>query len=230
MLRTIQVGNSLPFSYPVDGTSTFQPGQIGQLKLFGNDIVAGLSDGTAPFGIIDDIRTTAFTQPSIDEIVIIRAVGIEDSYGNYVTVADAKQELLNPNIVGSSFVADYENLILNKINGILTAPAGSILNFDLDGDGKPDSIKTIVSYVYKVPDVPGEDTTIGSNRLTLWFFRGIFETDQFDPFQRYPINAPLFVNESGLLTTKQITPNHPPVGMTTGPPSALVNTIQFLWA
>ncbi len=229
MLRLIQIGNALPMSYPVDGTSTFQPGQIGQLKLYGNDIVIGLSDGIAPLGIIDDIRTSAFTQPVIDEIVVIRAVGVQDAYGNYVTVVDAKQELNNSQIVASSFVSDYENLILNPINGILTVPAGSRLNFDLDGDGKPDSIKTIVSYVYRIANLPGDDTTIGSNRLTIWFMRGIFETDQFDPLQRYPLNATLFVNEDGKLTTKQITPEHPPVAIVTGPPSALVNTIQFLW-
>lgn len=54
MLRLIQVGASLPFSYPVDPTSTFQSGQIAQLKLIGNEIVCGVSDGTAPLGIIDD--------------------------------------------------------------------------------------------------------------------------------------------------------------------------------
>jgi len=76
MLTIIQAGNALPFSYPVDTTSTFQPGQIGQLKLLGQDIVVGLSDGTAPLGIIDDIRTTAFTQTVVDEVVIISGVDI----------------------------------------------------------------------------------------------------------------------------------------------------------
>ena len=56
MLRLIQIGNSLPVSFPVDPTSVFQPGQIGQLKVIGNEIVCGISDGTAPFGIIDDIN------------------------------------------------------------------------------------------------------------------------------------------------------------------------------
>lgn len=229
MLRLVQVGNALPFSYPVDGISVFQPGQIGQLKLFGNDIVIGLSDGTAPIGIIDESRTVAFTQPVIDEVVVIRAVGVQDAYGNYVTLADAKQELDNSQIVPASFVSDYENLILNPVNGVLTVPAGSLLNFDLDSDGKPDSIKTIVSYVYRVANLPGEDSTIGSNRATVWFMRGIFETDQFDTTQRYPLNATLFVNEGGKLTTKQVTPQHPPVGIVTGPPSAMINTIQFMW-
>jgi len=229
VLRLIQIGNALSTSYTVDSTSVFQPGNIGQLKVVGNQVVAGLSDGTAPFGIIDDVRTAAFTTPSIDVVTVIPAVGVQDAYGRYYTVAEAKQELPDSQIVPSSFVCDVENLELNHINGILTAPAGTELNFDLDGDHIPDSIKVISSYVSRVPDLPGDDTTLGSNRVTLWFCRGIFETDQFDPTQRYPINATLYVNENGQLTSKQITPQHPPVGIVTGPPSAMINTLQFLW-
>ncbi len=229
MLRLVQIGNALPLSYPVDSTSVFEPGMIAQLKLGGQDIVAGLSDGTAPLGIIDDVRSTAFTRPSIDETVIIKCTGVLDAYGKWISTADAKQELLNSNVVPSSFVADYEHLILNPVNGILMAPAGSELNFDLDGDGKPDSIKTIVDYVYQIPDLPGEDTTVGSNRMTIWFTRGVYITDKFDTTQKYPLNAALFVNEEGLLTTKQATPNHPAVAMITGPPSAMLNNIEFMW-
>lgn len=229
MLKLIQVGNGLPFSYPLDPTATFQPGQIGQLKVVGNDIVIGLSDGTAPLGIIDDVRSAAFTRAVIDETVVIQATGVLDAYGRYVSTADAKQELNNAYIVASSFVADYEDLVLNPVNGVLTAPAGSVLNYDIDGDGKPDSIKTIVSYVHEVASLPGEDTTIGSNSVTVWFSRGIYATDQFDTTQQYPINAALFVNEEGRLTTKQATPTHPAIAMVTGPPSSMVTTLEFIW-
>jgi hypothetical protein len=34
---------------------------IGQLGVIGNNIVCGVSDGTAPLGIIDDIKVRAFT-------------------------------------------------------------------------------------------------------------------------------------------------------------------------
>lgn len=231
MLHLIQVGNALPVSYPVDSTSEFQPGQIAQLKLVGQDIVAGVSDGTAPLGLIDDVRTTAFTQNSIDEVVLIVVpepnIYTPDGY-NYFSNADIKQELNNSNILQTSFVADYDGLILNQRNGIVILPSGSKLNFD-SGSGKPDSVKTIVNYIYRVPELPGDDTTIGSNRITIWFQRGIFATDQFDTLQRYPLNATLFVNENGLLTTKQPTPDHPGVAMVCGPPSSLVGTLEFLW-
>jgi len=229
MLKIIQAGNALPTSYPVDISSTFQPGQIGQMKLVGQDLVVGLSDGTAPLGIIDDIRTAAFTQTIYNEIVIIRGVDVYSDGYNFYTGKDAKQELNNAGLLASSFVADYEGLILNPINGILTLPENSVLNWDENGDGLYDSVKTIVNYVYQVPSLPGDDTTIGSNRLTIWFQRGIFATDQFDSLQRYPLNATLFVNESGKFTTRQLTANHPGVALVLGPPNALDGTLEFMW-
>lgn len=229
MLRIIQAGNSLPFSYPVDPTSTFLPGQIGQLKLIGNDIVVGLSDGLAPLGIIDDIRATAFTQTVVDEVIIIPGVAVYTDGYSFFNGSDSKQELENASIVQSSFISDYEGLILNKRNGIITLPAHSRLNWDANGDGKFDSVKTICNYVYQVPNLPGDDTTLGSNRVTIWFQRGIFSTDQFDSLARYPLGSVLFVNAEGKLTTKQPTVNHPGIAMVTGPPSAINGTLEFIW-
>jgi hypothetical protein len=229
MLKVIQAGNGIPLSYNVDSSSTFQPGQIGQMKIVGQEVVVGLSDGTAPLGIIDDIRSNAFTQTIYDEIVIIRGVNVQTDGYNFYTGDEANQHLANAGIVQSSFIADYDGLILNSVNGIVTLPANSVLNWDLDNDGLNDSVKTIVNYVYNVPNLPGDDTTIGSNRVTIWFQRGLFSTDQFDTLLSYPINATLFVNESGILTTRQLTENHPGVGMVTGPPSASDSTIEFMW-
>lgn len=229
MLQIIHNFGAMPCSYPVDISSIFQPGNIGQLKLVGNDIVVGLSDGTCPLGIIDDVRTNAFTQPSVDEVVIINASGIDTDGYNFYNHALSKQELLNPNIMRSSFTADYEGLILNPVNGILSLPAGSLLNWDSDGDHQNDSVKTVVNYIYQVPSLPGDDSTIGSNRVSIWFYRGIYATDQFDTLQKYAIGAKLFVNERGMLTTKQITANHPGIGMVTAPPTAMLNTLEFLW-
>jgi hypothetical protein len=43
MLRLIQVSNALPFSFIVDPSATFNAGQIGQLNLYGNQVVMGVS-------------------------------------------------------------------------------------------------------------------------------------------------------------------------------------------
>lgn len=229
MLKIVQAGNSLPVCYPVDPTATFQQGQIGQLKLVGQDIVVGLSDGTAPIGIIDDIRTNAFTQPITDEIVIIHGTDIWTDGYNYYNGTDSKQELKNAGLLQRSFIADYDNLSLNPINGIVTLPADSRLNYDSDGDLRNDSVRTVVNYVYQVPNIPGDDSTIGSNKATIWFQRGIFVTDQFDTLARYPLGGVLFVNEEGKLTTRQLTANHPGVATVTGPPSAMFSTLEFMW-
>lgn len=228
MLRLIQVGNSLPVSFPVDPTSVFQPGQVAQLKVIGNEIVCGVSDGTAPFGIIDDINTSAFTAPVTDRVVTIPAVGIHDGYGHYISAIEVMAPI-HPNVVRSSFTADIEGLILNDENGLVIAPAGTELNYDSDGDSIPDSIRTIVNYVYRIANIPGDNTTIGSGRITVWFQRGIFETDQFDPRQRYVVNATLFCNGEGLLTTEQPTPSHPGIAMVTGPPTGTNATLEFIW-
>lgn len=229
MLKIIQVGASLPLSHHADITSTFQPGQIAQLKIVGQEIVAGLSDGTAPFGIIDDTRSSAFTQSVQDEIVVVRGTDVYTDGYNFYNGSASTATLNNAGLIASSFVADYEGLELNIINGVLTLPEDSQLNFDLDGDGLNDSVKTIVNYVYRVPDLPGDDTTVGSNRMTIWFERGVFATDLYDTTQRYPLNSTLFVNSEGKLTTRQETPNHPGVAMCLAPPSSAIAFLTFLW-
>jgi hypothetical protein len=229
MLRLIQIGNALPVSFPVDPTSVFQPGQIAQLKVIGNEIVCGISDGTAPFGIIDDINTAAFTAPVVDEVVVIPAVGISNGIDGYIVAVEAMRPLRFPNVVRSSFTADIEGLILNDLNGILVAPVGTHLNYDSDMDGVPDSVRAVVNYVYRISNIPGDNTTVGSGRITIWFQRGIYETDQYDTRSRYVVNATLFCNGDGLLTTEQPTPSHPGIAMVTGPPTGINNTIEFVW-
>lgn len=212
----------------MDPTSTFQPGQVGQLKVIGNEIVCGVSDGTAPFGIIDDVNTSAFTAPITDEVVDVPVIAISDGY-RLVVAMNTDKALKFANIVRSSFVADIEGIILNDINGVVTVSAGTPLNFDADKDGVLDTVRIIVSYVFRIANIPGDNTTAGSGRITLWFQRGIFETDQFDTTQRFVVNATLFVNAEGRMTTAQPSANHPGIAMVTGPPTGIVETLEFLW-
>jgi hypothetical protein len=228
VLRLVQVGNSLPVSYPVDPTAEFEPGMIGQFYLRGNNIVMGVSDGRAPFGIIDDYKTRAFTAPSIDEEVIASAPAVKQ--GNiYITPVDVKWELANPNVIPASFITNPVDVSLIPRNGIVVFPAGTPLNFDLDGDGIPDAIRTIVSYTYQIPNVSGDDSTAGSGKITIWFQRGIFQTDMYESNQRYPLNAVLFVSEGGRLTTSQPNEDYPGMAIVTGPPTAAFSTLEFEW-
>lgn len=230
-LRIIQAGLGRPVSYPVDPNSTFEPGMIGQLKVIGNDVVMGVSDGTAPIGIIDDIKTVAFTQPVIDEIVDIPIpFAASDGYGNFLSTAEAMKDLANANIVQSSFAVSNKipGLQLNPVNGLLIAPVGSVLNYRLNGSPIPNALRVIVRYAFYVPNIPGEDSTLGSGKVTFWFTRGVFETDQYEPVP-FSVNAVLFSSIEGKLTTAQTSPNQPGIAMCTIPPTAHNPRLQFIW-
>jgi hypothetical protein len=228
-LIVLHINSSLPISYPVDPTAEFEPGVLGQLKTIGNDIVIGVSDGTAPFGIIDDVRTQAFTKAQVDEIVVVSVdLSETDSNGKLVSSADEVGFLDNPHILESSFISTI-SVELNHVNGAITIPAGTELNYDADGDGVNDSIKVVVNYIYRVANRPGDDSTLGTGKVTVHYSRGIYATDQFDTRQLYPLNATLYCGLDGKLTTKQPSANHPGVAFVSGPPSSANATLEFVW-
>lgn len=229
MLKVIHTNGQTPVSLPVDPTAEFQGGMVAQLKVMGNDIVAGVSDGTAPYGIIDDVRTTAFTRAKIDEVVIVpvKATEIDDS-GDLVSSDDVTGFLEFPNIIESSFTSTMD-VVLNSINGAVTIPSETPLNYDADSDGVMDSFRLVVNYVYRVAGRPGDDSTLGSGRVTIHYQRGLYATDQFDTLAVFPVNATLYVGLDGKVTTKQPTENHPGIGFVTGPPSAINSTLEFMW-
>lgn len=228
MFRIIQASNSLPFSFIGDPNSQYQSGQIAQLNAFGNQVVCGVSDGTAPIGIIDDNRTTAFTRAAIDEVLIVSAIGVDDGNGNLVTAADIKQELENATVISQSFLSDIPVELIAK-NGVITIPAGTELNFSSTDSGTPDAVRVVVNYSFQIPNIPGDDTTAGSGRVTVWVDRLIGATDQFETNVRYPLNAPLFVSESGLLTSRMPFTDAPIIAQVTAPPSPIGGFLEFLW-
>lgn len=229
MLRVIHVGNSLPYFVPCDPSATFQPGQILGLTVQGNSVLGTVSNGSAPLGIIDDIKTKAFSAVSWDETIIVPAVGVIGGDGRLVTTADIKAELLNANIFPDSFVSIPVSVQLIPRNGVIVFPIGTELNFDRTGAGTFNAIKTNVRYSYQIPNIIGDDSTLGSNRVTFWYGRGFYQTDMFDATASYPVNAPLFVSEKGMLTTKAVVPNYPSVAIVTNPPSPLSAMMEFIW-
>jgi hypothetical protein len=228
MLRLVQVGNTLPANFIVDPSAEFQPGQIAELTVIGNQVMATVSNGTAPIGVIDDIKTKAFTNVSWNEVVIVPAVGVAGPGGTIVTPIDIKAELRKANIVSASFTSTTD-VVLNPTNGVITFLAGTPLNFDLMGTGSPNAIRTIVNYTYYVANIPGDDSTAGSGRITVWFNRMFFQTDQYETNQQYPVRANLYVSETGFLTTRRPSSIHPAVGMVTAPPTPMNPMIEVLW-
>jgi hypothetical protein len=228
MLRIVQTNNSMPGSFIVDISASFQAGQIAELTIMGNQVVATVSNGTAPLGVIDDIKSKAFTNVSWNETIIVSAVGVPGPGGTIVTPVDVQATLRRPNVVPSSFTSTV-NVTLNPINGIITFPAGTVLNIDLNGSGTPNGIKAIVNYTYQVANIPGDDSTAASGRIAVWFQRMFFQTDQYETNQQYPLRANLYVSEVGLLTTRRPSKIHPAVAMVTSPPFALNPMLEALW-
>ena len=189
--------------------------------------MATVSNGTAPIGVIDDIKTKAFTNVSWNETVIVPAFGVPGPNNTLVTPVDIKAELRRPNIVTSSFSSNV-SVTLNPINGIITFVAGTELNLDLQGTGTPNAIKAIVNYTYMVANIPGDDSTAGSGRMTVWFERMFFQTDQYETNQQYPLRANLYCSEVGFLTTRRPSQIHPAIAMVTAPPTPMNPMIEAI--
>lgn len=229
MFRVVQSGNVKPFSFPVHPSAEFLPGQVAQLMVMGNNVFVGVSNGLSPLGIIDDIKSSSYSSTSVDEVVVTGLIaGTVGPGGRLITPTDVRIPLRNAGISPDSFVSDPVDVELEPRNGNVIFLAGTELNIDLDGDGILDGIRTVVSYTYFVPNVPGENSTAGSGRVAVWINRIIGQTDQFDTTQRYPINAPLFVNEYGKLTSRKPGENYPGIGIVTGSPSSVFGSLEFL--
>jgi hypothetical protein len=228
MLRLVQVGNALPASFIVDPSAEFQPGMIAELTVIGNQVMATVSNGTGPLGIIDDIKTKAFTTVAWNEVVIVPTIGVPGPGGTLVTPMDIKAELRHAYIDSKSFISTID-VVLNPLNGVITFLQGTALNFDLGGTGVPNAVRAIVNYTYQVPNIPGDDSTIGSGRITVWFNRMFAQTDQYETNQVYPVKANLYVSEHGFLTTRRPSSIHPAVAMVTAPPTPMSNMIELLW-
>ena len=229
MLRLVFTSNQLPASLMLDPSAEFEPGMIGEYTVIGNQVMVTVSSGIAPLGIIDDMRIKAFSAVSWNEIVIVPVSNpIVGPGGVPVIAVDIKAELIHPNVVTNSFLSTVD-VTLNPINGVITFIAGTPLNFDLTGSGVPNAIRTVVNYTYYVANVPGDDSTAGSGRVTVWISRGIYQTDKYETNQLYPVRANLYVSESGLLTTRKPTAKHPAVAMVSSPPQSINPMLEFLW-
>jgi hypothetical protein len=228
MFRIVHCGNSLPASFPVDSSVSFQAGQLAEFTTIGNMVMVTVSSGLAPLGIIDDMRTKAFSGVAWNETVLIPVTGVPGPGGKIVSPTAITYLLKNSNIIESSFLSTV-NCTLIPINGAIVFPAGTELNIDLTGGGTPNGIKAIVNYTYFIANVPGDDSTLGSGRVTVWYQRMIFQTDQFETNQQYPVRANLYCSESGLFTTRKPSDYHPAIGMVTAPPSPMVSTLEVYW-
>ena len=224
----VQVGNALPASFIVDPSAEFQPGQCAELTVIGNQVMVTVSNGTAPLGIIDDVKTKSFSSVAWNEEVIISCTNPALSGSTLVLPVDSKAELVHAYVASSSFQSTVKVQLI-PTNGVIVFLAGTPLNFDLTGSGTPNAVRTVVNYTYQVPNIPGDDSTIASGRVTVWFNRMFLQTDQYESNQVYPVKANLYVSETGLFTTRRPSDKHPAVAMVTAPPTSMSSMIELLW-
>jgi hypothetical protein len=230
MLRILSTGNSMPWSWICDPSANFMPGMMAQLVVIGNQVMATTSNGVCPLGIIDDIKTRAFTANAWNEVKVVQAVGVPGPGGQLITPIDVVCNLDHAYILPASFVSTVD-VALNPINGTITFPAGTPLNYDLLGTGIPNALQTVVNYTFQLPNIPGDDSTLGSGRITIWYQRFIGQTDQFETNQQFPVGANLYCSEHGLFTTRRPSSIHPAIAIVTAPPMSLANasSLEFLW-
>jgi hypothetical protein len=218
----------LPASFICDPSAEFEPGMVAELTVIGNQVMATVSSGIAPLGIIDDIKIRSFSAVSWNEVIIVPVSNPDTHGGIPVSPADIKAELKYPNIKPNSFLSTID-VLLNPNNGVITFLKGTPLNFDLTGGGVPDALRTVVNYTYYVANIPGDDSTLGSGRMTVWYGRGFYQTDAIETNVSYPVRANLYVSEQGLFTTRKPSDKHPPVAMLTAPPTSMTSMIELLW-
>lgn len=224
ILRTV-LPDPLIWSAPVDPSATFEAGQIAGLVEIAGELFVTVSDGMSipPIGIIDDNKTRAFTDTVIDEVAIVQAPTVVNSSGELVSTMDVMGPLDETNIIESTFASNLD-IILNPKKGMFTIPAGTPVNYD---DGEIIGFEVISSYLFKIVDFPGDDSTDGSGQISIHFNRGIFTTNQFDTLAHYAPGSPLFVNSEGRLTSQET--GSPNVAIALQPSTSVSNELMFMW-
>ena len=110
MLRILESGNSLPYSFPVAPDAIFQPGTAMSLTVIGSQIFSTPSNGMSFIGVADDVKTNAFSAISWDEQIVVGPISptilTTNGNGQLITTVDIKAELENPNVDENYFVSE----------------------------------------------------------------------------------------------------------------------------
>lgn len=217
----------------VDWSVEFEAGMCAGKTIIDGTVVWTVANGDdiPALGIIDDTRVSAFSDTVSYEEVIVRVV---DADGDGKSDLEASGKLMGgengigvSNINIQTFRSDPA-VILDSVHGLIEIPVGTELNYDADEDGTLDSVRTVCAYQYWVPNKPGEDSTLGSGKLTVWTMYGSeLSTNIWDPTGGgYRLNDWLYCGPDGKLTRTQ---NGTPVAICTYPPTTLDSFLQFMW-
>ena len=240
MLKIVELFGSVPESYLVDTASHFQPGHFASLKIKNGELVAGISDGLNPIGVLDDIRSNYIRKIVISELVTLICnpfdIMFSTKHSAFVTKCPIKIELKHNNIVENSFICYEEGFKLDAKAGLLLIQEGTVCNVTTSNEtsishfvdkGTRNAFRLYCSYAYNVLSDRMDDSTKNSNRVTVWNKTIIAYTDMYDISQTYEKNVPLYV-ENGLLTSRKPTPHSKCIGMSLEEPTHDQPNLKFL--
>lgn len=203
-----------PF-YKVDPASTWEEGQVATLAMIGGEVLVKLytaGAGEVPLGLFWFPKTTGLTRVDIESVVLPDAVAVNLKHANLVSGSVRVTD-----VPGTTVYTEGTDFTINYTNGTITRiTTGSI----------PDGGTVIVRYRYNVlaselargpvrfERVP--DATLGSGTVTVAQGPAEIYTDQYDTSVGYSVNATLYANSQGKITTVAA---GPAIGKVIAPPS-----------
>ncbi len=223
--RLVQ-GVTRPTSYPVASGITLQRGQV-LFKLTDGSVTNVGVTGATIAGIADDDKALSLNDVFIGSYTLTAETASDSSLAtqNIATgllnfaedIASALISVACPSwsleykLAGAASYTKAANanvtVSLTKATGILTVAVAAAegLEADTSYDFRLNISANIVksqSGAFGASDMFNNDSTFASGLATTWFLEGLYETDQYDPYQVYTVNAPLYVVQAtGILTT-----------------------------
>lgn len=206
-----------PF-FKVDPTAVWEEGQVATLVSIAGEVFVRPYSGAAgevPLGIFWHSKAVTITRVEKEYVTLTGTDPIPLSHANLVSgsVRVTNDTETTAYVENTDFAVNYVNGTIARIG------TGAI----------PDGARVIVTYRYNIPAsemvyqpqrferVP--DATLGSQEITVITGEAIIYTDQYDTAQAYPVNAPLYANAEGRITT---VPGGPVIGKVIAP-----NTVGY---
>ena len=183
----------------VNSSAEFIAGMAATLDSSGELIVAN-NTTTKVIGLFYNHKTTSFYRPVIDEKVTfgtspnsatvgyLKHANLKGAAGTNVVVRSA--------INGGGTVYDYaasgNDYRVSYTNGTITTSTGSSI-------GSTDTV--YVSYMYEDPNLVGIDQTLGAGLCATLEDSGEIATLAYDAKYAYAVNADVYINSAGYLTS-----------------------------
>lgn len=203
-----------PF-YKVEPNSTWEEGQVATLVQSGAEILVKKYEalsGEKPLGIFWFPKTTSLTRVNSEAVTLIGTTAVNLQKANLVSGSVRVTDVL-----GTTVYTEGTDYTINYTNGTITR---------VGTGGIADGQTVIVRYRYNIlaseqAQMPQRfervpDATLGSGSITVAQGPAEIYIDQYDTSVGYTVNASLYANANGQVTS---TAAGPVIGKVIAPPS-----------